>query len=434
MKVERNLLDLLSGKKYQVEAKNEEISDLSESQTEITQEKEKSSKQSLSPVKFFYRIKKLLVLCFYHVLELEKAFKERIMREKIKDFLKKNIKIELTLVSCFIFFGGILSLIYFDYKNNLGLFFEKRFVILAQTRDSLNKYSTIKPDELHNIWFNTLKNFDKTHTNVQALATVVNKLGAQIDEKDDSLTFVKKINAYAEVGLCSTTSVPKTGSLIIFRGTWAGKIKSHRIGIIEEVCGSYIKFMEWSPELGTTFPVIRKNDYTIQMIVEFSYPIWSGILLKNGIRITRGISLFHRGVDMKLSNFDRRVYAFEGGTVVKVFNNYNPKKRWSDWINSGGNYVVIKSRMQGKDCLMRYLHLYNLKVKVGQKIGKNQLLGQYDDIGYSFGAHLHLDVHDMQGKLMDPLPDLSDYASFIIYSYDDERSYIASNMLLDSVN
>lgn len=434
MKVERNLLDLLSGKKCQEEIKNEEVSDLSGSQTEITQEKKKSSKKSLSPCKLFYKIKKLLVLCFYHVLELEKALKERIMREKIKDFLKKNIKIELTLVSCFIFFGGILSLIYFDYKNNLGLFFEKRFVMLAQTRNSLDKYNNLKPDELHSIWFNTLKNYPKKHTSIQAMSKVLNSLGASIDGSDDSVVFVKRINAYIEVGLCSTSSKAAPGSLIIFRSTWLGKVQSHRIGIIEGVEGNYIKFMEWTPELKTNFPVVCRNDSSILMIVEMSYPIWSGILLKNGIRITRGIGFMHDGVDMKLSNFDRRVYAFEGGKVVKVFNNYNPRKRWSDWKNSGGNYVVIRGKMNGKDCLMRYLHLEKVCVKLGQKIGRNQLLGRYADIGYSFGAHLHLDVHDMKGRIMDPLPNLSEYASFIIYGYEDDRSYIASNMVLDTIN
>lgn len=432
MKVETNLLNLLSGKKNLVESKKEDNSDLQGSQKEITQEKKDSSKKSL--FKFFSRIKRYLILCFKHIIELEKILKEKTMREKIKEFLKKNIKIVLTVIACFVFFGGILSLIYFDYKKNMGFFFEKRFVILAQTKDSLDKYNNLKPDELHNIWFSNLKGYTKNHTSIGAIALVLNKLGGSIDGNDDSVVFVKRINAYIEVGLCTATSVAKPGSLIVFRGTWLGKKQSHRIGVIEAIEGNYIKFMEWTPELKTNFPVVRKGDPSILMIVEMSYPIWSGILLKNGIRITRGVSWFHDGVDMKISNFDRRVYAFEGGTVVKVFNNYNPKTRWSDWKNSGGNYCVIKTKLDGKDCLMRYLHLQHLRVKVGQKIAKNQLLGQYADIGYSFGAHLHLEAHDLKGKVLNPLPYLSDYASFIIYSYEDEKSYVASNMILDNIN
>jgi hypothetical protein len=269
---------------------------------------------------------------------------------------------------------------------------------------------------------------------MQALAKVLNSLGASIDGEDDPVIFVKKINAYAEVGLCSKATTAKSGSLIIFRGTWLGNKQSYRIGVIESVEGNFIKFMEWTPELKTNFPVVRKGDGSILMIVEMNYPIWSGLLLKNGVRITRGISIFHEGVDMKLSNFDRRVYAFEGGEVVKVFNNYNPKKRWTDWMNSAGNYCVIRSKIGGKYYTMRYIHLEHLRVTKGQHISKNQLIGQYADIGYSFGAHLHLEMHDMKNKRVDPLPFLNDYASFIIYGYDDERSYVATNMQIDTIN
>ncbi len=433
MKVDTNLLTILSGKKVSQDKRNKN-SNPQGSQKEITQVKKIRSFYFFSLSLITPKVKKFLALCMSYMLKLEKILKERIMQDTIKEFLKKNAKVMLAIVACFIFFGSILSLIYLDYRNNMGFVFEKRFVMLAKNRNSLDKYNTLQPDDLHIIWFNSLRGFTKNHTTIQAIAKVLNELGANIDGNDDSVMFVKRINAYIEVGLSPSSSAPKPGSLIIFRGTWYGKVQSHRIGIIEEVTGEYIKYMTWTPDLKTTYPVVRKGDPSILMISEMSYPIWSGVLLKNGIRITRGIGLFHDGVDMKISNFDRRVYAFEGGVVVKVFNKYNPKTRWTDWRNSGGNYCVIQSKIGGKTYLMRYLHLVNLKVRQGQKVAKNQLLGQYADVGYSFGAHLHLDMHDLAHNRVDPLPFLNDYASFIIYGYEDERAYIATNMILDHIN
>lgn len=47
-----------------------------------------------------------------------------------------------------------------------------------------------------------------------------------------------------------------------------------------------------------------------------------------------------------------------------------------------------------KDLVIRYFHLAKFKVKVGDKVTKDTILGHYGSTGYSTGPHLHIELDE----------------------------------------
>ena len=90
-----------------------------------------------------------------------------------------------------------------------------------------------------------------------------------------------------------------------------------------------------------------------------------------------------------MTDKDRRdftIYASGKGTVTHA-----------GWHASGGNVIVIVYRDcklpsgDTSDIAIRYYHLKSIKVKVGQKVSKDTIIGLYGNTGASSGAHLHLE-------------------------------------------
>lgn len=119
---------------------------------------------------------------------------------------------------------------------------------------------------------------------------------------------------------------------------------------------------------------------------------------KYGRRVLNGAESWHPGLDFVDENDDRKVYAIADGTVVFDFDGYDERERMNMQSNSsGGNFVIIKHNLGGKDYFVRYFHLKENTVKNGQQIKEGNVLGHYADVGYSFGAHLHLDLTTLWG-------------------------------------
>lgn len=134
---------------------------------------------------------------------------------------------------------------------------------------------------------------------------------------------------------------------------------------------------------------------------------------------TREFGYVHYGVDM--TDKDRRnytLYASGNGTVSHCGFN-----------KSGGNVVVIVYRdcelpIGGtRDIVLRYFHLKTIKVKVGQKVNKDTVIGLYGNTGYSSGAHLHLEA-DTDVKYPNYTPQISASASNSVL-----KKGVASTML-----
>lgn len=135
-----------------------------------------------------------------------------------------------------------------------------------------------------------------------------------------------------------------------------------------------------------------------------------------GNRVLNGVTQFHNGIDF-VSGKDTTVYSVGEGVVVYDKDNYDDV-RWkammmsnniTDWADSGGNMVIIKTQFPGKgEMFVRYLHLGQNQVSMGDAVHAGQPIGQYANVGYSYGAHLHLDIMKMDwSTFVDPKPYLA---------------------------
>jgi murein DD-endopeptidase MepM/ murein hydrolase activator NlpD len=96
---------------------------------------------------------------------------------------------------------------------------------------------------------------------------------------------------------------------------------------------------------------------------------------------------FHPGIDIANSP-DTLVYATADGTVL-----------FSGWSHGYGNLVVID---HGYGIQTVYGHTSKALVKVGDRIGKGQVIAYMGTTGRSTGAHLHYEVR-RQGRPVNPM-------------------------------
>jgi len=103
------------------------------------------------------------------------------------------------------------------------------------------------------------------------------------------------------------------------------------------------------------------------------FRITSGFNLKRKHPIHKKIKA-HRGVD----------YAAPRGTPVKAVG--KGKVVAADFSKPNGNYIFIQ---HGQTYMTKYLHLNELRVKVGQTVSQGKIIGTVGSTGYSTGPHLH---------------------------------------------
>ncbi len=97
----------------------------------------------------------------------------------------------------------------------------------------------------------------------------------------------------------------------------------------------------------------------------------------------------HTGIDVanpRVNGEEPPIYAVEAGTVVHVGPLY------CDTANAcrGGNSIVLH---HGDDVYTVYSHNSAASVQVGQQVRAGEMIGRQGNEGYSFGSHLHLEVH-----------------------------------------
>lgn len=101
----------------------------------------------------------------------------------------------------------------------------------------------------------------------------------------------------------------------------------------------------------------------------------------------------HDGIDFISESNEKTVFSLTNGFVAYDFDDYCEIKRYQK-PNTGGNMVIITSVIKGKTYHIRYLHLVKNNVVKGQMVYEGMAIGEYGDVGYSFGAHVHIDVYD----------------------------------------
>ena len=100
---------------------------------------------------------------------------------------------------------------------------------------------------------------------------------------------------------------------------------------------------------------------------------------------------FHRGIDLPAPT-GTAVSAPYAGQVVRID---------ADGVGKGetnGNAVHLRVG----DLIWAFLHLSAVLVRVGEPVARGQLVGRVGSTGRSTGPHLHLQVYQEDGRLMDP--------------------------------
>ncbi len=96
---------------------------------------------------------------------------------------------------------------------------------------------------------------------------------------------------------------------------------------------------------------------------------------------------YHSGIDVG-TPMGTALYAPSSGTVVQA-----------GWNGGYGLSVTIQFA-DGSRMILG--HLSSLNVKPGQQVGKGTLLGLSGNSGYSTGPHVHVEMRDAQGNLVNP--------------------------------
>jgi murein DD-endopeptidase MepM/ murein hydrolase activator NlpD len=122
-------------------------------------------------------------------------------------------------------------------------------------------------------------------------------------------------------------------------------------------------------------------------------PVDNAIITSHyGKRVLNGKEEFHDGIDFK-SPINHNVYSPIDSICSYDKDNYNEALRWSDPKESGGNCCILDFKLGDTLFHMRFWHLVENHVTMNQQLKEGILIGQYGDVGYSFGPHLHNDLY-----------------------------------------
>ncbi|KIL45227.1 murein hydrolase activator EnvC family protein [Jeotgalibacillus soli] len=109
----------------------------------------------------------------------------------------------------------------------------------------------------------------------------------------------------------------------------------------------------------------------------------SGVITTEfGYDVLNGKERYHYGMDIAAS-VGTPVRAAGSGyvTSAKVSNSY-------------GNWIILTHSVNGQTFSTVYAHLSSMSVSQGQYVEKGQVIGGMGNTGYSFGTHLHFEVHE----------------------------------------
>lgn len=116
-------------------------------------------------------------------------------------------------------------------------------------------------------------------------------------------------------------------------------------------------------------------------------------------QISQGFHWYHQALDLE-APLGSKVYPITEGTVET-----------SQYTSFGyGHFIIISHGLNERSL---YAHLGLIKVKAGDKVDKNTVLGYVGLTGWTTGPHLHLEIFE-DGKNINPQEVLPDFPSQIV--------------------
>lgn len=114
-------------------------------------------------------------------------------------------------------------------------------------------------------------------------------------------------------------------------------------------------------------------------------------------------SYYHGGIDLvKYDHYLDYITAHTAGTVVGVRKDCNKFEEGGSY----GNYVLIKHK-NGYHTMYAHLAYGTIRVNVGEKVKRGQVIAYMDNTGTSYGSHLHFEVRNKANTRIDPEPYLN---------------------------
>lgn len=130
---------------------------------------------------------------------------------------------------------------------------------------------------------------------------------------------------------------------------------------------------------GQQFRLVRPVPNTIKTNISYLY----------GEPNFQNPSLAHHGIDISIA-YDTVRSASDG---IVYFAGYNPNDTIGGYEPGGaGNYVIIKSKWNGKDIFLNYFHLKKPLKNSGDSVHINMPIGISGNTGNSTGPHLHFEI------------------------------------------
>lgn len=134
--------------------------------------------------------------------------------------------------------------------------------------------------------------------------------------------------------------------------------------------------------------ISKGNFMSYQSPVDGDWKLYISSMFGYRIHPIRLVENFHTGLDIAKSEGEP-LYAIFDGKVRKV--GYDP--------NGYGSYIIIEDR-SGNTAL--YAHCSEIISNQGSEIGAGDIIAKIGSTGSSTGAHLHLELKDSDGNLLNP--------------------------------
>jgi murein DD-endopeptidase MepM/ murein hydrolase activator NlpD len=99
----------------------------------------------------------------------------------------------------------------------------------------------------------------------------------------------------------------------------------------------------------------------------------------------------HKGVDFKTP---------VGSPVVAPFDGVVERRNWH--FSANGNCLDLRDVATGRHAIFLHLDVVPKDMAVGRKVKKGEVIASSGNSGHSFAPHLHYQLEDASGKVLDP--------------------------------